>query len=118
MIKPKYKRTTEQDAILQNETFKANGCHCWFLYNAGNTNATIGTSHVLKPGEGFGFDNENPDIVDYSELPVLFDAANDPITVAPGAGAIPGPFVYTFGVDPVPDKNNKIVVYRSILSEL
>lgn len=117
MIKPKYISKTEQDVFLENGTFKANGCMSWFLFNGGNTNVTIGVSHVLKPGEGFGFENSNPEIADYSELTILFDQANDPITVAPGAGAVPGPFVYTFGVDPVPAKNNKLVVYRSNLSE-
>lgn len=115
-MKPKYKRTTEQDAILQNGTFRANGCHSWLLVNAGNTNATIGASHVLLPGESFGWDTENPDVVDYSELGVLFDAANPPVTKAVDVGALPQPYFFQFGVDPEPDKANKIIVYRTTLT--
>lgn len=115
-LKPKYKRITQVDAMMQNGSFKALGCHSWILINKGNVNITIAGTHVLYPGEAFSSPEENPEIADYTELDVAFDAVNDPITKAADTGTTPVVGSYVPGIDPVPDKANKLVIYRSLLS--
>lgn len=109
-------RRSIPDVITEPKTFKAGGCHSWIVINKGNTNVTIGGTHVLEPGESFSSPEENPDVLDHTEFEVLFDAQNNPKLKAPDTGSLPVSDTYLFGVDPVPRKNNKMVIWRSYIS--
>lgn len=109
------KRTTSVDVIIQAQTFKAGGCHSWVLINKGNTNCTVGGTLVLEPGESLSSPEEHVDVVDDTELDVIFDQTNAPLGKVIDVGANPEPFEYIKGVDPVPAKGNKLVVLRSMI---
>lgn len=108
-------RRTEFDVIIENKTFKAGGCHSWTIINRGNTNVTIGGTYVLMPSESVGSPEESEHIIDESEFECLFDNANAPLFKAPDTGALADSFSYVSGVDPVPEKNNKLVILRSYI---
>lgn len=109
------KRTTEFDVLTKNGTFSADGCSSWFLLNRGNTNITIGGTMVLMPDESFASPPEHADVIDQSKFEVVFDKKNDPLLKAPDTGSDPEEFLYQQGVDPVPEKKNKLVIVRSYI---
>ncbi len=88
------------------------------MINRGNTNVTIGGTLVLLPDESFGSPEENPEVIDDATINITFDAQNDPIVGAPDTGALPENTNYQPGVDPVPEKKNKVVIVRSFLKEI
>lgn len=112
----KLERRTQMSSMSEPGVFKAGGCHSWTLYNAGNTNITIGGTLPLLPGQSFEGPQERPDVLDETELDVVFDSANNPETKAIDTGALPADPSYVKGVDPVPFKVYKLIIIRSYLS--
>lgn len=111
-----YHRRTAYVLIDKNKTWEAQGCQTYVVYNQSNVNVTVNNVLVLRPGQYLSGPTENPDIKDYSKLDFQFDMVNDPELVQPDTGVYPVKRTFVAG-DPIPDRDTRVIIIQSFLSE-
>lgn len=97
-------------AINKDDTWNADGCATYSIYNAGNTNVTIDGILVLQPlqtWEGPGF---HPSIGWYSRHTIVFDRANAPTIKTPVGGQFPPSTIVAPGDPVAPD--NRVIIFK------
>lgn len=112
-----YKRETLVELITETRLWNAQGCNSYTIYNQGNTNVTINGAFILEPKMSFSSPEENPDVADWSDINIQFDKVNTPKFVSPQAGVLAALIEYNPDTDPPPDKDNRIVIFKSFLKK-
>ena len=111
-MKKRYQALMAHSAINENETWNADGCCAYSIFNAGNVNVTIDGITVIKPRETFqGPQMVHPEVGFYNKHKIEFDQANAPTFKTPIGGVEPPSVVINPG-DPAPGVDKRVIIFR------